>query len=225
MKDTSKPVLIFDMNETLLDLSEVRKSVADILNADEETASHWFEMALHYSLVDTVSGRYHSFGEIGTAALMMLAEKRDITLSRETAREALQSVRSAEPYPEVLAAQKQLSEANFRMAVLTNSSREAMKEQLENAQINKFFEQCLSVETIGKYKPVRQVYRYAARQLKVDMDDCLFVAAHGWDVAGAMAAGMQAAFISRPGRVLYPLSPEPAYVVPDLKALCDEIMG
>ncbi len=34
------------------------------------------------------------------------------------------------------------------------------------------------------------------------------VAAHGWDIAGALAAGMQAAFIERKGQVL-PLVPKP----------------
>ena len=45
------------------------------------------------------------------------------------------------------------------------------------------------------------------------------VAAHGWDVAGAKAAGMQTAFIARPGKQLYPLAPAPDYVVNSVEEL------
>jgi 2-haloacid dehalogenase len=49
-------------------------------------------------------------------------------------------------------------------------------------------------------------------------------AAHGWDVAGAMAAGMRAAFISRPGQQLYPLAPEPELVSPSFTPLATALL-
>jgi len=42
------------------------------------------------------------------------------------------------------------------------------------------------------------------------------VAAHDWDVAGAMCAGCAAAFVARPGMVLNPLMPRPEIVEPDM---------
>ena len=42
---------------------------------------------------------------------------------------------------------------------------------------------------------------------------------NGWDVAGAKAAGMQTAFVARPGKALYPLAQAPDYVVKDLNEL------
>ena len=44
-------------------------------------------------------------------------------------------------------------------------------------------------------------------------------AAHGWDVAGAKEAGMQTAFIARPGKALYPLAKQPDYIVKNLEEL------
>jgi 2-haloacid dehalogenase len=49
--------------------------------------------------------------------------------------------------------------------------------------------------------------------------EALMVAAHGWDVAGAEAAGMQTAFVARPGQVMYPLADKPDYVVKDIMEL------
>ena len=37
----------------------------------------------------------------------------------------------------------------------------------------------------------------------------MLIAAHGWDVAGAAAAGLQTAFIARKGHALYPLALKP----------------
>jgi len=44
----------------------------------------------------------------------------------------------------------------------------------------------------------------------------MLVAAHGWDVAGAIWAGCRAGFISRPGAQLFPLAPVPEIVEPDM---------
>ena len=220
----SRPELIFfDVNETLLDLTELSNSVADALNGGQEIVAHWFESLLHYSLVSTACDEFRDFGEIGAAALVMLATNRDISLSMEAARKVLAPIRTAPPHPEVNEALEILKGKNYRMAALTNSPRKGMTEQLNNAGLSSFFERKLSVEDIGIYKPHRHLYRWAARQLGVRPEQCLFVAAHGWDVAGAMAAGMKAAFISRPGRNLYPLAPEPSYIEPDLQRLSSKL--
>ncbi len=70
-----------------------------------------------------------------------------------------------------------------------------------------------------RYKPAREAYEYAARELGVGTGDILLVAAHAWDVAGAMAAGCKAAFVQRPGKSLNPLGKKPDLVVTDLRDL------
>lgn len=66
-------VIFFDVNETLLDLESMRASVGQALNGQNELLPLWFSTMLHYSLVDTATQRYHNFGDIGVAALMMVA--------------------------------------------------------------------------------------------------------------------------------------------------------
>jgi 2-haloacid dehalogenase len=51
------------------------------------------------------------------------------------------------------------------------------------------------------------------------------VAAHAWDVVGALRAGCAAAFIARPGKVLYPLAAQPDVVVPDLVVAAERIIA
>jgi 2-haloacid dehalogenase len=49
------------------------------------------------------------------------------------------------------------------------------------------------------------------------------VAAHAWDVSGALSAGCQAAFVARPGMVLSPIGPRPDITGPDLDSVIDQI--
>ncbi|HKJ46363.1 MAG TPA: haloacid dehalogenase type II [Balneolaceae bacterium] len=225
MRNRKPAVLFFDVNETLLDLKEVRQSVARALNGVDEVVSLWFETLLHYSLVATETDEFHDFGEIAAASLVMLANTRNIDLNMEKARNVLKPILSAQPYPEVSNALKLFRDVGFKLVAITNSSRKSMEAQLENAGIANFFDKKLSVEDIGLYKPHRHVYRWGARQMATAPENCLFIAAHGWDVAGAISAGMQTAFISRPGQQLYPLASSPTYLVSDLKLLAESLLS
>lgn len=189
-------LLIFDVNETLLDLAEVNESVDSAL-LEQNSSKLWFSSVLHYSLVLTVSGQFSPFQGIGAAVLQMMASDRAVMLSDEAAIEALAPMRRAPAHPDVLPALDAFRRAGIRMATLTNSTCEGVRNQLESAGIASLFERQLSVESVGKYKPHRDVYKWAAKQMKVRPEGCMLVAAHPWDVAGAAWAGMRTAFLAR----------------------------
>ncbi|WP_218943580.1 hypothetical protein [Exilibacterium tricleocarpae] len=73
-------VIIFDVNETLLDLAPLRRVVGETIDGREDLLPLWFSTMLHYSLVDTLTNNYQDFGQIGAAALVMVAEKHGITV-------------------------------------------------------------------------------------------------------------------------------------------------
>ena len=88
-----------------------------------------------------------------------------------------------------------------------------------------YFEQVLSVDRVRRLKPAPEVYLMAATSLGVSVGAMRLVAAHSWDVAGALRAGCAAAFVSRPGKVLDPLAPAPDVVGPDLEAVAAGIVA
>ena len=49
------------------------------------------------------------------------------------------------------------------------------------------------------------------------------VAAHDWDVTGAIRAGAMAAFVGRAGKGLGPLSEKPDIIGPDLMTVANKI--
>lgn len=211
-------VLLFDVNETLLDLAPVRRKINGILKT-EQGAQAWFYSLLHHSLVVSAAGEYRDFSEIGAAVLQMLARNSDISLSDEDAKSALKGMRTLDPHQDVVRGLQRLKAAGFRMVTLTNSSQAAVAAQIAHAGLKAYFERELSVEGPHLYKPHRAVYQWAAKELGVDAADCMLVAAHGWDVAGAKWAGMQAAFVAREGQQKFPLAPAPDLDVADLEAL------
>lgn len=217
-------VLFFDVNETLLDLAPMRESVGQALEGREELLPLWFSTMLHHSLVDSATNRYHDFGDIGVAALTMVAESNGIALTERAARQAIITpLRSLPPHPDVRAGLQALKDAGFTLVSLTNSSRKGVATQFENAELTHFFERPLSVEEIGLYKPNLGAFEWALEQMGIQPEEGMLVAAHGWDVAGARAAGMQAAFVARPGKTLYPLAIKPTVIVPDIQALADRL--
>jgi len=87
------------------------------------------------------------------------------------------------------------------------------------------FEQALSIDEQRRYKPHPATYHAACQRLGVAPAATLLVAAHGWDVAGALRAGLAAAFIARPSQAVYPLAEAPTYTAPALVALAQQLAG
>jgi 2-haloacid dehalogenase len=217
-------VLLFDVNETLLDLAPLQESIDAVL-LEHNASKLWFSTMLQYSLVMTVSNRFQSLTEIGAAALQMMAKNRDVVLSDDDARQALRPMLSLPAHPDVKEALVMLRAAGFRMATLTNSSSAGSSTQLAHAGIAELFDAQLSVEQLGKYKPHAEVYRWAAQQMDVEANQCMLIAAHAWDVAGAGWAGMHTAFIARAGNQLFPLAAEVDYVAADLLQFAHMLCG
>lgn len=213
-------IIIFDVNETLLDLSPLKASVSKALGGREELLPLWFSTLLHYSLVETLTENYRSFGSIGTAALLMVANTQDIQMEQNVAKAAVESsIQSLPPHSDVVAGLKLLSENGFRLVSLTNSPTAVAEKQLSNAGIAQLFEQRYSVESVRKFKPHPDTYRFVVQALGVNPEEVLLVAAHAWDLVGGKNVGLQTAFIARPGAVLYPNAARPDYVVSDMIAL------
>lgn len=201
-------ILFFDVNETLLDLTKTKVSIAKLLNGKEELLPLWFTTMLQYSLVTSASGQYKPFGTIGAAALQMVAANHHIHISEEKAKEVISStMQNLPPHKDVIPALKTLKKAGYKLVAFSNSTTSALKNQLQNAGIADYFINTVSVENTKKYKPHTETYHWAAHKMKTDPKNCMLIAAHGWDVAGAMWAGFRAAFLNRPGQQKFPLAP------------------
>jgi 2-haloacid dehalogenase len=215
-------VIFFDVNETLLDLTAMKKQVENALDGKEDLLSLWFTTMLQYSLVVSASGQYKPFGHIGAAALQMVAANNGIIITEHEARDiVVNAMQNLPPHPEVKDALAVLKKEGYTLVALTNSDTESLKNKFENVGLTTYFDDLLSIESVGKFKPFTDVYNWAAHKMNIKPEDCMLIAAHGWDVAGALWAGWRAAFVSRPGQQTFPLAPKPEINESNLKKIVD----
>jgi len=214
---------VFDVNETLLDLAALDPHFERAFG-DPGAREAWFQQLIQSALVTIATGHYHQFGTIAKAALDTTATRRGVTLAEADKQAILQGMAQLPPHPEVPAALGRLRDRGLRLAALTNSTGQVAQAQLANAGLTELFEQILSADQVGRLKPAPEPYRMAADALGVPVGQVWLVAAHGWDVAGAMAAGCRAAFVARPGRLPDPVAPAPDLTGDDLEQVADQLL-
>lgn len=217
-------VLVFDVNETLLDVGALDPLFQRVFG-DDSLRRAWFSQMLQSALVATVTDAYRDFGAIGLAALEMTAARRGVTLSDDDRQSLRDGMRSLPPHPEVATSLGRLRDAGMTLATLTNSTAEVAEAQLASAGLRDLFTHMFSADEVKRLKPAPEPYRMVAERLGAQIGDVRLVAAHAWDVAGAMRAGCLAAFVARPGQVLDPLAPRPDIVGADLREVADRILA
>jgi 2-haloacid dehalogenase len=198
---TGARVVAFDVNETLLDLSPLDPLFERSFGA-AALRRQWFAQMLQIAFVGAITGRYVDFTSAQRAALDMLAAREGVQLAAADADAIVDAMRSLPPHADVVPALRALREAGHSLCTLTNSPLDVVKDQLRRAGLTDHFDAILSADQVKALKPRREPYALVARTFDVALADVWLVAAHHWDVAGALAAGCAAAFVARPGMCL-----------------------
>lgn len=202
-------VIAFDVNETLLDLSPL-----DPLLGGADVRKRWFAQMLQIAFVGGLTGNYVDFPTAQRAALTMLG--------LDNAGEVAARMRELPLHPDVVPALERLS--GFTLVALTNSPLSVVTEQFEFNGVAGYFDAILSADQVRALKPLARAYQHVGDTLGVPLSQVRLVAAHGWDIAGALAAGCQGAFVRRAGQELIPIGPQPDIVGEDLLAVADALV-
>jgi 2-haloacid dehalogenase len=217
-------VIAFDVNETLLDLRALDASFEELFGS-AALRGQWFAQMLQLSFVGGLTGEYVDFSTAQHAALQMLAERQARTVTAAEATQMVDKMRSLPPHPEVAAALARLRGSALKIVALTNSVESVAEEQLTNAGIRSYFEDVISADAVRRLKPAPEPYQAVASAFQVATADVRLVAAHSWDVSGALAAGCKAAFVGRPGMVLSPIGRQPDIVGADISEVVEQILA
>lgn len=213
---TMRPALIFDVNETLLDLEHLTPFFKAKFG-DPAAMRAWFAQTILYSQAFSLTGDYVPFAKLSLSVLHMQAEIAGITLSHSDGDEFSALMAALPVHPDVKAALEKLQAEGFRLFTLTNNSTEVQSAQLERVGILTYFEQVYSVEEAGKaFKPAAQTYKHVENALGINGKALCLIACHTWDIVGARAAGWNAALILRAGNAPLSTGLQPNYICQDM---------
>ncbi len=216
-------VVVFDVNETLSDMSPMAGRFADV-GAPEHLAKLWFASLLRDGFALAAAGARERFAVIGEAALRTVLTGVSLDRDLDSAVEHVMAGFTQLPvHPDVPDGVRALRSTGRRLVTMSNGSAQVAEKLFSDAGIRDEFEALLSVEDAGAWKPDREAYDYAARTCDTAPDDMVLVAAHPWDIDGAARAGMHTAWINRNG-TLYPghFTP-PEHTVTALTDLADQL--
>jgi 2-haloacid dehalogenase len=218
------PLIVFDVNETLLDL-QTMEPIFERIFGGKDAMRLWFANLIMYSVVLTEVDSYIPFTDIGSAVMKMLADTRSIRISDDDKEELKEKFSTMPPHPDVPIALPKLRAAGFRLFTLTNNLVEVQIHQLKHGGIADLFERIFSVDSVKRHKPAPQAYSYVEKELGVKPSQLCLVACHTWDTLGAVAAGWEAALVKRAGNHVLSVGPQPQIVGNDLNDIADQLIA
>jgi len=213
--------LAFDIYGTLIDphgvVDELSKQVGD---RAQEFSNIWRDKQLEYTWRRALMQRYQNFPVCTRQALDYTDTLLQTGLD-ESAKAALMQVYRVLPaYDDVPASLQALADAGFRLFGFSNGVEDAIIGLLEHAGIDQYFEGVVSVDALQTFKPDPQVYHHFIEVADTAPENCWLVSSNGFDVIGAVSAGMKAAWLRRSQSVVFdPWGVEPTLVMHSLDEL------
>ena len=220
----ASPLIVFDVNETLLDLKAMEPTFQRIFG-EKSAMRLWFANLILYSSALTMAGCYVPFTDIGSAVMKMLADTRGIKIDEKDKEELTEKFSTMPPHPEVPAALRKLHNAGFRLFTLTDNLLEVRTRQLEHGGIVDLFERRFSADEVKHHKPSRAAYAHVEKELGVEPSQLCLVACHTWDTIGAVAAGWGAVLIKRADNDLLGVGPQPQIAGSDLNDVANQLIA
>lgn len=223
---TTRPILVFDVNETLLDLTHLEPLFGRLFG-DPAVMREWFAQLILYSQSITLSGLQADFASLAAAVLRMTGTIRGREITEDDVAALRQGIGTMPAHADAADALQMLRQAGFRMVTLTNSTLVDGPSALDRAGLGGFFEGQFSVAPTGVFKPAPPTYRQVADSLEVPLSDLCLVACHVWDTMGLQALGGHGALVTHGVNAPLPHDavPQPDLVAPDLMGLARQIVG
>jgi 2-haloacid dehalogenase len=202
---TAEPVAgiracVFDAYGTLFDVAAAAARCRGALGgeADRLTAL-WRDKQLQYTWLRGVQGRHLDFWQVTQDALDFALETLGLAEAGLGER-LMQLYLSLDPFPEVTPVLRRLRDAGLLLAILSNGTPQMLAAAVESAGLGGAFDQVLSVEAVGVYKPHPSVYRLACERLGLAAGAIAFVSSNAWDAHAAAAFGMRVVWCNRYGQ-------------------------
>jgi 2-haloacid dehalogenase len=196
-------VIVFDQYGTVVDMQKgLAEAVKPFLKQKgwfgepNSFVTWWRRTHFENSMIDALCDRGHtSYRQIGHRAVSYVMDRCGIAYTQDEVHWLIGEIEKLKPFPDVIAALEKLRSNGYKLAILSNGDRDMLK--AAGPYIGFCFDNIISVQEAGYYKPHWKTYAKAEEILGEDRSSILFVANHAFDCIGAKSYGMRTAFIDR----------------------------
>jgi 2-haloacid dehalogenase len=190
-----------------------------------EFTKAWRAKQFEYGFLRSITNRHADFFKVTEDALVYTAEAMKLDLPPEKRKRLLNAYLTLKPWPDAVAALRRLKASGVRIITIANLSRKMLRANAENAGIADLFDELLSTEVNGTYKPDPRAYALGMERLKLQKEEIVFAAFGGWDAYGAKNFGYTTCWVNRFHLPSEELGIKPDVTSNDLRGLLELVLG
>jgi 2-haloacid dehalogenase len=144
-----------------------------------EFTKMWRAKQFEYCYLRTITGRHADFYKVTDDALVYTAKAMNFDLSPETRKRLLNAYLTLKPWPDAVDALRKLKASGIRIITIANFSPKMLRSNADGAGITGLFDELLSTEDNGTFKPDPRAYELGMEKLKLKKEDIVFAAFWG----------------------------------------------
>lgn len=207
------PTLAFDVYGTLINTSGVYHLLHDMFgSAADSFMNTWRRKQLEYSFRRGLMDKHVDFSVVTREALEYCCLTHQLELSTAQRKSLMDQYKQLPPFDDAEACVSDCKEAGYRVFAFSNGSTEAVNILLERSGILPLMDGVISTADVQMFKPSPVVYNHFLKSTDSKPDSAWLISGNTFDVIGALACGMHAAWINRNSDVF-----DPWDITPDLK--------
>jgi 2-haloacid dehalogenase len=220
-------VIALDVYGTLVDPAGIALQLGKTFGSQAQSAAQlWREKQLEYTFRRALMHKYADFDTCTVHALRYVSASLGVRLDAAAERALLDAYLHLPAFPDVREGLAKLNRAGHTLVALTNGTEHSAGTVLQNAGIAELLEAVLSVDRIRTFKPDPAVYAMLDGIDGAEGQPRWLVSGNPFDVIGAKAAGLKAAWLRRDRqRSFDPWEFSADLIVRTLEEFCDELEG
>ena len=212
--------IVFDAYGTLFDVNSAAEKCKDKIGDKwEGFANYWRTTQLEYTWLRSLMKRHEDFWKITEDSLDKSIKVFNIDNKMKS--ELLNLYKVLSPYKEVKDLLNVLKKKKYQLAILYNGTPELLQELVKSNNLENFFDNIFSIETVKVYKPDSRVYDLPVKSYKIKAKEIVFLSANTWDVSGGGNYGYNSIWVNRNNNIFDSLDFKPKYQINNLSQLLE----
>jgi|TARA_B100001059_G_C17836867_1_gene588758 2-haloacid dehalogenase len=218
MKIKNIKVCAFDAYGTCFDINSAAQNLAKEIGKDWLSFSTtWRTVQLEYTWLRSLMKKHEDFWRVTEDSLDFAMESHKI--DKKFRSKLLELYKKLNSYPELVTCLKNLKEKNVKTCILSNGSPSLLNELTAHAKVQDLFDDLISIEEVGIYKPHPKVYELVTKKFDCKPEEVCFLSSNTWDIVGGGIFGYQSIWVDRFGKTFDKLGYQPKFKIKDLSEL------